>query len=385
MSQIIFNSVKQLFLISLFILFPETYTFCQTSDETSDSFKKITPLKNNTYDIKEFTSDSLLIYKGILSSINPDVRQGKFYFYDNKGKIIVTGLYKQDIPYGTWVYYNESFEPIKAINYSAVWDYLETGALDYKIDSTILKSLKKKDKETMNPDGTFYLVEKMPSFNGGIPVLEFNKYINENLINPIYAARNGIGGQVEVQFIIDCEGKVRNPVITNPIISDLKIEALRLLSESPIWKPGYQNNLPINVKYSWSISFPQWDTYSFDFPLLKVEAIPESEDDEVFFIVEDMPTLNGRDPATEFQKFILKNLRYPEGAAENCKSGLVIVQFIINPNGKVVNAVVVQSADPMLDQEALRVIRSSPPWTPGKQKGKPVNVMYTFPINFVLQ
>jgi protein TonB len=109
------------------------------------------------------------------------------------------------------------------------------------------------------------------------------------------------------------------------------------------------------------------------------------EDEEVFYIVEDMPTFNGGDPATEFRKYIAQNLRYPEIAAENGISGRVIVQFAVNKTGSVVDAKIVRSIDPALDKEAIRVVMSSPKWTPGKQRGKAVKVLFTFPINFVLQ
>ncbi len=111
----------------------------------------------------------------------------------------------------------------------------------------------------------------------------------------------------------------------------------------------------------------------------------EFEEDQVFYIVEDMPTFNGGDPAIEFRKYIAQNLRYPEIAAENGISGRVIVQFAVNSTGKVVDAVVVAGVDPALDKEALRVVMASPPWTPGRQRGKAVKVLFTFPINFVLQ
>ena len=111
----------------------------------------------------------------------------------------------------------------------------------------------------------------------------------------------------------------------------------------------------------------------------------EIDEDEVFYIVEDMPTFNGGDPATEFRKYIGQNLRYPEIAAENGISGRVIVQFAVSKYGNVVDAVVVRSVDPALDKEAVRVVMSSPKWAPGKQRGKAVKVLFTFPINFVLQ
>ena len=104
-----------------------------------------------------------------------------------------------------------------------------------------------------------------------------------------------------------------------------------------------------------------------------------------FVIVEEMPLFNGGDPKTEFYKYINRHVIYPEIAAENGISGRVQVQFVVNSNGIIERAVVTRSVDPALDKEALRVILSSPKWTPGKQRGKAVNVLFTFPINFVLQ
>ncbi|MEX0987027.1 MAG: energy transducer TonB [Bacteroidales bacterium] len=109
------------------------------------------------------------------------------------------------------------------------------------------------------------------------------------------------------------------------------------------------------------------------------------DEEQIFFIVEDMPTFNGGDPAIEFRKYIAANLDYPEIAAENGISGRVIVQFAVNSSGRVVDAKIMRSVDPELDKEAIRVVMSSPSWTPGKQRGKAVKVLFTFPINFVLQ
>jgi protein TonB len=120
---------------------------------------------------------------------------------------------------------------------------------------------------------------------------------------------------------------------------------------------------------------------------LAMEFVPieEEEDEEVaFIIVEDMPKFQGGDQNT-FRAWIQSNLKYPEIAAENGISGKVFVNFVVNKNGDVVDAKVVRGVDPSLDQEALRVVRSSPKWTPGKQRGKPVKVQFTFPIVFVLQ
>ena len=127
------------------------------------------------------------------------------------------------------------------------------------------------------------------------------------------------------------------------------------------------------------------DNSEYDFTSMMGDDDEDIDEEEVFYIVEDMPTFNGGDPATEFRKYIGQNLRYPEIAAENGISGRVIVQFAVSKVGKVVDAKVVRSVDPALDKEAIRVVMSSPKWTPGKQRGKAVKVLFTFPINFVLQ
>jgi periplasmic protein TonB len=126
------------------------------------------------------------------------------------------------------------------------------------------------------------------------------------------------------------------------------------------------------------------DDTQYDFTMVEDDE-EEIEEEEIFYIVEDMPTFNGGDPAIEFRKYISNNLEYPEIAAENGISGRVIVQFAVNSSGRVVDAVVVRPVDPALDKEAIRVVMASPPWTPGKQRGKAVKVLFTFPINFVLQ
>ncbi len=113
----------------------------------------------------------------------------------------------------------------------------------------------------------------------------------------------------------------------------------------------------------------------------------EEEDnsgDQIFFIVEDMPSFQGKG-VDAFRAWVSKRLKYPEIAAENGISGRVYVQFVVEPNGVVDNVKVVRGVDPALDAEAIRVVKSSPKWAPGKQRGKAVRVAYTIPIVFVLQ
>ena len=97
------------------------------------------------------------------------------------------------------------------------------------------------------------------------------------------------------------------------------------------------------------------------------ELYQTDQEEEVFYIVEDMPKFKGKD-ADEFRNYIAKNVVYPKEAREEGISGKVIVSFIVNKDGYVTNAKIEESADYYLDKEALRVVESSPRWTPGKQE-----------------
>ena len=114
-----------------------------------------------------------------------------------------------------------------------------------------------------------------------------------------------------------------------------------------------------------------------------VEEEAEVEEDIPFAIIEQKPTFQGKD-ANEFTKWVYNNIEYPEIAKENGISGRVTVEFIIDKDGSVKNVRVLRGVDSSLDQAAVRVIQKSPKWSPGKQRGKPAKVKYTFPIIFQL-
>ena len=107
--------------------------------------------------------------------------------------------------------------------------------------------------------------------------------------------------------------------------------------------------------------------------------------DEVFMVIEQQPEFPGGEEA--MFEYLRSNLQYPEKCKENKIQGRVLVAFVINKDGKIVEPEVVKSAGPEgveLDVEALRVVSEMPAWTPGKQMGKAVRVRYTIPVVFKL-
>jgi len=113
-----------------------------------------------------------------------------------------------------------------------------------------------------------------------------------------------------------------------------------------------------------------------------VEVEPEPEEEEIFMVVEDQPEFPGGTAA--LLEYLRKNIKYPAICRENNIQGRVLVTFIVNKDGAIVEPEVVKSVNPSLDKEALRVISQMPNWKPGSQRGKPVRVKYTVPVNFRL-
>lgn len=109
---------------------------------------------------------------------------------------------------------------------------------------------------------------------------------------------------------------------------------------------------------------------------------PEKEE-EIFQVVEAMPEFPGG--MAELIKYLQKSIKYPSISQENGVQGRVIVQFVVNKDGSIVDPVVIRSVDPYLDKEALRVVKAMPKWKPGEQRGKTVRVKFTLPVQFRLQ
>jgi protein TonB len=109
-------------------------------------------------------------------------------------------------------------------------------------------------------------------------------------------------------------------------------------------------------------------------------------DDAPFLIVEDMPKFQGGGNE-KFRAWVMKQLdgNYPPLAAENGVQGRVVLEFVIERDGTLANIAVLASPDRILSEAAIKVVSSSPKWTPGKQRGNPVRVKFTLPVDFVLQ
>ena len=127
-----------------------------------------------------------------------------------------------------------------------------------------------------------------------------------------------------------------------------------------------------------------FDTEADDETEIEIKEIEEEEEDDnvVFLVVEKTPQFPGGDVA--LRNYISKNVHYPERAKENDIQGTVYLRFVVLKTGKVGSVEIQRGVDPLLDEEAKKVVKSLPRFTPGQQGGKKVNVWFSLPINFRL-
>ncbi len=108
----------------------------------------------------------------------------------------------------------------------------------------------------------------------------------------------------------------------------------------------------------------------------------ETQETEIFTVVEDQPGYPGGDEARI--KYLGENIKYPQMARESQIQGTVYVTFVVEKDGRVRDVRVLRGIGGGCDEEAIRVIQNMPRWNPGKQRGKPVRVQFNMPIKFTL-
>lgn len=109
----------------------------------------------------------------------------------------------------------------------------------------------------------------------------------------------------------------------------------------------------------------------------------KTSNEKIYDVVEMPPSFPGGQAA--LLAWIASHVNYPQKAMESRIEGRIIVGFVIECDGSVSQAKILHGVDPLLDDEAIRVVMGMPKWTPGRQNGKNVRVKYNVPVNFRLQ
>ena len=206
-----------------------------------------------------------------------------------------------------------------------------------------------------------------PTFRGE-SYLAFADWVAEKAKYPQEVATKNISGWARMSYTVETDGSVsqiKPSSDTDPVFA---AELTRVMESSPRWN-GPENS-DANEPFTSEI-------------LIRFEPPARVSNGIVYIMVDEMPQFPGGDAA--LFKFLYETIKYPAEAKDNGIQGKVILKFIVTSEGNVENVYVVRGVDPLLDNEAVRVMNLCPKWEPGKMKGKPVNIYYSVPISFSLK
>ncbi|MCF8347388.1 MAG: energy transducer TonB [Bacteroidales bacterium] len=199
--------------------------------------------------------------------------------------------------------------------------------------------------------------DSLPEFVGGEDALY--AYLSEQVTD--YFILNNMLEEhlVNVYFVVEPDGSITNVMVRDSVGNGLDEVAIDIVQNMPAWIPGKIGQTNIRMIMYVPVEFPP-----------------------AYTVVESMPEYPGG--MDKMISFVVANLKYPLEAKEKGIQGGVFVHFVIEGDGSVSNLRVLKGIGGGCDEEAIRVLRLMPKWTPGKQRGKPVRVSYNFSVRFKL-
>ena len=213
----------------------------------------------------------------------------------------------------------------------------------------------------------------------------------------------GKGEQVEVLIDFSQEAEKPEPeqerleqekpeVLPEEILNTIKVTELAIVEDDKVNEEDEIKSIEEQMESEHSAGSVDFDQGTDNKDVVReakneivVEEKPDKpmEVEKVFTSVDQMPQFPGGEQA--LMKYLQSHINYPPMAAENNVQGRVVVQFVVDKTGLVGEVKVVRSMDKDLDKEAVRVCKSLPKFTPGRQNGQPVSVWFTLPVTFKLQ
>lgn len=213
-------------------------------------------------------------------------------------------------------------------------------------------------------DTSFMVVGDDPELIGGLEALQ------ESVSYPEASRTAGVEGRVIVRFVVTKNGGVEKPEVVRGVNEQLNEAAIAAVKAQK-FKPGEHDGEPVRVQMTLPVTF---SLDGSDLPEVTTSH-RDADEDDVFMVVEDQPELQGGMEA------LRESVHYPEMARKAGIEGQVIVQFVVNENGEVVNPTVVRGVHKMLNEAAIEAVRAQK-FEPGRQRGEPVRVKMSLPVAF---
>ena len=188
-----------------------------------------------------------VVIKGSMLGVATDA-EGRFEIVSPEGKTLVftyVGRKTQEVAFDAGTTDIKVVMPVEDVELNPLVAADVESILNQAADST------KDEVVSVWQDEFFKVVEDMPQFTDG----NIFDYLAQHVRYPEEAEKNGIGGMVYVQFVIDTTGKVVEPKVIKSVSPELDAEALRVVSEMPAWKPGMQRGKPVRVSFTLPVIF----------------------------------------------------------------------------------------------------------------------------------
>ncbi|WP_373493814.1 TonB family protein [Aquiflexum sp.] len=220
---------------------------------------------------------------------------------------------------------------------------------------------------------------------------EWNKSIITQIDVPKDELDLGLGGVIEIEFVVSKEGEVQNPIIKRSYGGGVDKQILEVvLKESQNkWKAARFNEKPVDMVLTASFAFygsamSSTDSHRFfnSSPTPALNSNFEITENTVFDVVEKAPEFEGGIEA--WNEWIKSNIQYPKTAKQMGVEGTVYVVFVINKDGTIDQPEILRGIGAGCDEEVLRLISKSPDWIPGQHRGQKVNVRMRLPVRFKL-
>jgi TonB family protein len=196
--------------------------------------KEVYKYDNGKYQVKEFNKNGTPSFI-MDSAAKASGLDGHVQYFTKKGSLLMDGYYDNNVIAGVWKIYNKEGDFVRQISYN--FD-------DSKHDTVNTETLQ-------NLDDAY---EAMPSFQGG-DINNFRFFVQTNIFYPPHCVENGISGRIFVKFCVDKYGNVVDVELDRGVDKTLDKEALRVISSSPKWTPGYQEGKPVKVQFTFPVVF----------------------------------------------------------------------------------------------------------------------------------
>jgi len=252
-----------------------------------------------------------------------------------------------------------------------------TGTASSTIPDGSLFPLRKAGSTLPRPDKLKVGASTLPSFPGGLDSLR--AYLEQRIVYPKEALQKKIQGQVLITFVVQPDGQLSDMSILRGADLPLDKEAMRVVRSMPRWVPGKENGIAVAKSVTIPITFKLPTSSSATYapnPTSQREAKNQEVEDNL------RPMFPGGDQA--LIAYMSDNLVYPEEAVKKQLQGRLLVRFVVEPDGQLSQVGIHRSIHPLLDAEAVRMVKSMPRWIPARNNGVAVAAPMMLPITFKL-